>query len=96
MTRTSADGTKQVLVFSDEFNKDGRTFYDGDDPFFQAVDIWYGATQDLEVKHVESCKSYPVLTRVSGMILMPHILKMARSTWNSQNIGIMAWTTDLA
>jgi beta-glucanase (GH16 family) len=36
------------LVFSDEFNTPGRTFYDGDDPFFQAVDIWYGATQDLE------------------------------------------------
>ncbi|KAF1851860.1 glycoside hydrolase family 16 protein [Cucurbitaria berberidis CBS 394.84] len=48
MTRTSADGSKQVLVFSDEFKKDGRTFYDGDDPYFQAVDIWYGATQDLE------------------------------------------------
>ncbi|KAH8730528.1 beta-glucan synthesis-associated protein SKN1 [Phaeosphaeriaceae sp. PMI808] len=47
-TRTSYDGKKQNLVFSDEFNKDGRTFYDGDDPFFQAVDIWYGATQDLE------------------------------------------------
>ncbi|KAJ4369091.1 beta-glucan synthesis-associated protein [Neocucurbitaria cava] len=48
MSRTSYDGTKQVLVFSDEFNTDGRTFYDGDDPFLQAVDIWYGATQDLE------------------------------------------------
>ncbi|KAF2256984.1 glycoside hydrolase family 16 protein [Trematosphaeria pertusa] len=48
MTRKSHDGTKQVLVFSDEFNTEGRTFYDGDDPFFQAVDIWYGATQDLE------------------------------------------------
>ena len=35
--------------FSDEFNTDGRTFYDGDDPYFQGVDIWYGATQDLEV-----------------------------------------------
>lgn len=36
--------------FSDEFNSDGRTFYDGDDPFFQAVDLWYGVTQDLEVR----------------------------------------------
>lgn len=52
-TRTSYDGKKQVLVFSDEFNKDGRTFYDGDDPFFQAVDIWYGATQDLEVSQAK-------------------------------------------
>jgi beta-glucanase (GH16 family) len=49
MTRTSYNGEKQVLVFSDEFNTPGRTFYDGDDPFFQAVDIWYGATMDLEV-----------------------------------------------
>jgi beta-glucanase (GH16 family) len=52
MTRTSADGSKQVLVFSDEFNTDGRTFYDGDDPYFEAVDIWYGATQDLEVSFI--------------------------------------------
>lgn len=47
-SRTSHDGTKQTLVFSDEFNKPGRTFYDGDDAYFQGVDIWYGATQDLE------------------------------------------------
>jgi len=49
MTRIGYHGQTQKLVFSDEFNTDGRTFYDGDDPFFQAVDIWYGATQDLEV-----------------------------------------------
>jgi hypothetical protein len=49
MSRTSYDGTKQVLVFSDEFNTEGRSFYDGDDPYFQAMDIWYGATMDLEV-----------------------------------------------
>ena len=36
-------------MFSDEFNTDGRTFYEGDDPFFQAVDLWYGVTRDLEV-----------------------------------------------
>lgn len=64
-TRKGPRGENQVLVvrssqqtahtsliraqFSDEFNRDGRTFYDGDDPYFQAVDIWYGATQDLEV-----------------------------------------------
>jgi beta-glucanase (GH16 family) len=47
-TKTDKDGTKLKLVFSDEFSKPGRTFYDGDDPYFQAVDIWYGATQDME------------------------------------------------
>ncbi|KAE8229325.1 hypothetical protein CF326_g5706 [Tilletia indica] len=36
------------LVFSDEFNEEGRTFWKGDDPFWEAVDIWYGATQDYE------------------------------------------------
>ena len=38
-----------MLQFSDEFNTDGRTFYNGDDPYFEAVDIWYGVTKDLEV-----------------------------------------------
>lgn len=48
-SRTSYySGKKQKLVFSDEFNKDGRTFYDEDDPYFQAMDFWYGVTQDLE------------------------------------------------
>ncbi|RSH94214.1 hypothetical protein EHS25_004017 [Saitozyma podzolica] len=42
------DGDTWQLVFSDEFNKDGRTFYAGDDPFFEAVDIHYWATNDFE------------------------------------------------
>lgn len=37
-----------VLVFSDEFNEDGRSFYPGDDPFWEAVDLYYWATEDLE------------------------------------------------
>lgn len=37
MTRTGFDGNQWELVFSDEFNKDGRTFFDGDDPFWTAV-----------------------------------------------------------
>lgn len=36
------------LVFSDEFNADGRTFFEGEDQFFNAVDIHYAATNDLE------------------------------------------------
>lgn len=30
------------LVFSDEFEVEGRTFWEGDDPFWTAVDLWYG------------------------------------------------------
>ncbi|KAH9849652.1 beta-glucan synthesis-associated [Lenzites betulinus] len=47
-TRTGFDGEQYVLVFSDEFNKDNRTFYPGDDPFWEAADLWYGSTADLE------------------------------------------------
>lgn len=72
MSKTSADGTEWKLVvslscflgvfrvwqfqFSDEFNVPGRTFYDGDDPFFQGVDLWYGVTQDLEVCYLNNCE----------------------------------------
>jgi beta-glucanase (GH16 family) len=36
------------IVFSDEFNTPGRTFWPGDDPYWTAVDLWYGATGDYE------------------------------------------------
>lgn len=41
-THTSMeDGSELDLVFSDEFNVDGRTFYPGDDPYWEAVDLHY-------------------------------------------------------
>ncbi|KAH8592977.1 beta-glucan synthesis-associated [Bisporella sp. PMI_857] len=46
--KSTFDDTELELVFSDEFSKPGRTFYQGDDPFWTAPDIWYGATQDME------------------------------------------------
>lgn len=36
------------LVFSDEFNTDGRSFYDGDDPYWTAEDYHYHVTNNLE------------------------------------------------
>ncbi|GAA6058824.1 hypothetical protein JCM10212_001940, partial [Sporobolomyces blumeae] len=47
-TRTGFDGEQYKLVFSDEFNTEGRTFWPGDDPFWTAVDLHYWATTDLE------------------------------------------------
>ncbi|KAK7676909.1 hypothetical protein QCA50_020165 [Cerrena zonata] len=44
----SAMGKTMELVFSDEFNVDGRTFYPGDDPYWEAVDLHYWATNNLE------------------------------------------------
>ncbi|KAG4430347.1 hypothetical protein IFR05_014166 [Cadophora sp. M221] len=46
--KSTFDDSNLQLVFSDEFNQDGRTFYEGDDAFWYAPDFWYGATQDLE------------------------------------------------
>lgn len=40
-TRTGADGKKYNLVYSDEFETEGRTFYPGEDPFWEAVDLHY-------------------------------------------------------
>ena len=37
-------GDEMELVFSDEFNTDGRSFYPGDDPFWEAVDLHYWGT----------------------------------------------------
>ncbi|KAJ7028462.1 glycoside hydrolase family 16 protein [Mycena alexandri] len=45
---TGTDGQKYGLVFSDEFNVEGRTFYPGDDPYWEAVDLHYWPTGDLE------------------------------------------------
>ncbi|KAF7309839.1 Beta-glucan synthesis-associated [Mycena indigotica] len=42
------DGKKYNLIFSDEFNTDGRSFYPGDDPWWEAVDLHYWPTGDLE------------------------------------------------
>ncbi|KAJ7700832.1 glycoside hydrolase family 16 protein [Mycena rosella] len=47
-TYTGTDGKKYNLVFSDEFNVDGRSFYPGDDPYWEAVDLHYWPTGDLE------------------------------------------------
>jgi len=47
-SRVGADGKSYHIVFSDEFNRDGRTFYPGDDPYWEAVDLHYWPTDDVE------------------------------------------------
>ncbi|KAG8679603.1 beta-glucan synthesis-associated protein, partial [Ceratobasidium sp. 394] len=42
------DESEWDLVFSDEFNLDGRSFYPGDDPYWEAVDMHYWGTNNLE------------------------------------------------
>lgn len=46
LTKTSYhDGTELQLVFSDEFNIEGRTFYPGDDPYWEGADLHYWAVR---------------------------------------------------
>lgn len=47
-TRTGTDGKTYNLVFSDEFETDGRTFWPGDDPFWEAANLNYWPTGDVE------------------------------------------------
>ncbi|GAA6060271.1 hypothetical protein JCM10212_003971 [Sporobolomyces blumeae] len=47
-SRTGFDGKEYTLVFSDEFNTDGRQFYKGMDPYWEAVDLHYWQTNDVE------------------------------------------------
>ncbi|KAK0475590.1 glycoside hydrolase family 16 protein [Armillaria luteobubalina] len=42
------DGKEFQLVFSDEFEQDGRSFYPGDDPYWEANNFHYWNTNDLE------------------------------------------------
>ncbi|GJJ10040.1 hypothetical protein Clacol_004266 [Clathrus columnatus] len=47
-SKTSFEGVEMTLVFSDEFEVDGRSFYPGDDPYWEAADLNYWQTGDLE------------------------------------------------
>ncbi|EIW78253.1 glycoside hydrolase family 16 protein [Coniophora puteana RWD-64-598 SS2] len=46
--KSFADGSEWTLVFSDEFEQDGRTFWPGDDPYWEAVDLHNWQTGDME------------------------------------------------
>ena len=50
MTKTSYTSREEfVLVFSNEFNTDGRTFFPSDDPYWEAVDFHYWGTVGIFV-----------------------------------------------
>lgn len=51
-------GKELKLVFSDEFNVDGRSFYPGDDPYWEAVNLHYWATNNFEWYDPEAVTTY--------------------------------------
>ncbi|KAJ1767874.1 hypothetical protein IW140_003430 [Coemansia sp. RSA 1813] len=82
LTWTSADKKVWKLVFSDEFKKEGRTFGPGEDSNWEAVDLWYWPTRDMEwydphhitttggnlVITLEKNESHPGLPYTSSML----------------------------
>lgn len=64
-TRIGTDGHIYELVFSDEFNEDGRSFWSGDDPYWEAGDLHYWSTRNLEVS-VDHIKSSLLIVFASG------------------------------
>ena len=58
-TRLSVDGhTQMQLVFSDEFNTNGRSFYAGEDPFWEAENLHYHATNNYEMYRGEAITTH--------------------------------------
>ena len=47
-SRVGFDGKTYQLVFSDEFNTDGRTFKPGDEPYWEAVNLFDSKSADLQ------------------------------------------------
>ncbi|OMH79869.1 putative beta-glucan synthesis-associated protein [Zancudomyces culisetae] len=79
---TSSVGETWKLVFSDEFNRDGRSFFPGHDKVWEAQELWYWATENLEyldpeqittkngslVVRLDNEATKPGLNYTSGMI----------------------------
>jgi len=65
------------LVFSDEFNVDGRTFWPGDDPYWEAVNLDYWQTVSTLVPLMRSVPTARVRVTWNGTIRSRPIQRMA-------------------
>ncbi|KAH7084487.1 beta-glucan synthesis-associated protein KRE6 [Paraphoma chrysanthemicola] len=78
-------GDDYELVFSDEFNENNRTFYEGDDPYFFAGDFWYGATKDLEWYDPDAVTTYDGTLELRLDKFVNHGLEFRSGMLNSWN-----------
>jgi hypothetical protein len=66
------DGSDMQLVFSDEFNTPGRSFYPGDDPYWEASDLHYWAVCDILANFIIRSRQHSRRqTTWSGMTQQP-------------------------
>ncbi|KAF1850443.1 glycoside hydrolase family 16 protein [Cucurbitaria berberidis CBS 394.84] len=85
MKRKGAHGDQYELVFSDEFNKSNRTFYEGDDPYFFAGDFWYGATKDLQWYDPDAVTTHDGVLEIKLEKFINHGLEYRSGMLNSWN-----------
>jgi beta-glucanase (GH16 family) len=85
MAKTGQFGDEYKLVFSDEFNDNNRTFYEGDDPYFYAGDFWYGATKDLEWYDPDAVTTYDGTLELRLDKFQNHGLEFRSGMLNSWN-----------
>lgn len=77
--------TPMTLVFSDEFNMPGRTFWPGDDPYWEAVNLHYWETNNLEWYHpsaITTANGSLVITLEEKAINNLNYQGGMMSTWN--------------
>jgi beta-glucanase (GH16 family) len=85
MEKKGAYGDEYELVFSDEFNKPNRTFWEGDDPYFYAANFWYGATEDLEWYDPDAVTTYDGTLELRMDKFKNHGLEFRSGMLNSWN-----------
>ncbi|KAI8050410.1 beta-glucan synthesis-associated [Syncephalis plumigaleata] len=59
------DNTEYQLVFSDEFNQDGRNFRPGQDKIWEALDLWNWQTGDMEYYHPDQATTKDGTLRIT-------------------------------
>lgn len=79
-----ADGNSYHLVFSDEFEQEGRTFWPGDDPFWEAMELYYGVTGDYEYYSPEAINT-------TGGALSITMTQKATHNLNFQSGMLQSW-----
>ncbi|KAF9455067.1 glycoside hydrolase family 16 protein [Macrolepiota fuliginosa MF-IS2] len=76
---------EMTLVFSDEFNTDGRSFYPGDDPYWEAADLHYWETNNMEWYDPEAITTKDGFLQITLSRKETHDLNFEggmMSTWN--------------
>ncbi len=61
-SRVGFDGKTYQIVFSDEFNTGGRTFKPGDDPKWEAVNLFDSKSADLQWYEPGQLVPFPLLS----------------------------------